>query len=561
MRTACAGAVVLLLVAAASAAPKDAAQVETQVKRVALFKNGLGFFTRGGSLPEKAGPIELAPFAAPSHGTMWISYPTTVGLGPLIAREAAIKEKKEATNLAELLRANVGRQATIWLGTEKERSVTGKILSFVPYRKPPAADPYAMGGMPIGAQPQYERYYVPPQPGGTLVLVGTDTGVVAINAYGVQRIDFAEGDPATTFGEEAKGVELSAELKKPARDAWVRVSYLAKGITWAPSYLVDITDAKEARIAAKAVIINEAEELKGAQVELVTGFPNLQFADVMDPMGLKEDLGRFLQTLARGRPETEERYRASVMTQSMDYRGYAGAGPEREAAMPQYGAAAAGRVAEDLFLYPLESVTLAKGERGYYPLFTETVPYEEIYQWQIPDYITPEEQYGQQRERAAQPEVVWHSLKLTNTTKVPWTTAPAETTKEGQVLGQDTLNYTPPKGEATLRITQAVSVKAEQTELEVKRERDAVQMYGSSYDRITIEGKLRVRNFLEKTISLEIKKTLSGEVKKMTPEAKAERLARGLARMNPVHSLTWDIRLKPGGEQELAYVYEALIRR
>jgi hypothetical protein len=366
----------------------------------------------------------------------------------------------------------------------------------------------------------------------------------------------------TAFDEEAKGVELSAELKKPARDAWVRVSYLAKGITWAPSYLVDVSDAKEAKIAAKAVIINEAENLNGAQVELVTGFPNLQFADVMDPMGLKEDLARFLQTLARGRPETEERYRASVMTQSVAYRGAGVMGymEERDAAMPQYGAAA-GRVAEDLFLYPLESVTLARGERGYYPLFTETVPYEEIYQWQIPDYITPEEQYGQPRERADQPEVVWHSVKLTNTTKVPWTTAPAETTKESQLLGQDTLNYTPPKGQATLRITQAVSVKAEQTELEVKRERDAVQMYGSSYDRITIEGKLRVRNFLEKTISLEIKKTLSGEVKKMTPEAKAERLARGLARMNPVHSLTWSIQLKPGAEQELAYVYEALIRR
>ena len=44
------------------------------------------------------------------------------------------------------------------------------------------------------------------------------------------------------------------------------------------------------------------------------------------------------------------------------------------------GAAAAGQKAEDLFLYPAENVTLAAGETGYYPLFTESVPYSEFYE-------------------------------------------------------------------------------------------------------------------------------------------------------------------------------------
>jgi len=564
MRTACAWAVLLVFVATASAAPKDAAQVETQVKRVALFKNGLGFFTRGGSLPEKAGPVQLAPFAAPSHGTMWISYPSTVGLGAVIAGEATIKKAIEAATLAELLRANVGKEATIWLGLDKEQAVSGKILSFASGRIPQAHDPYAMGGATVSARADNRGHPSPPEVVGALATVKTDSGIVAINPQQVQRVDFADEEVATAFDEEAKGVELRAELKKPARDAWVRVSYLAKGIAWAPSYVVDISSPKEARIAAKAVIINEAEDLKEARVDLVTGFPNLRFSDIISPMAFKEDLGTFLQTLARGRPEGEERYAGyGVLTQAARYGGV-GELRQPSAAVPEYGAAAAGRIAEDLFLYPLEDVTLAKGERGYYPLFTETVPYEEIYGWQIPDYISEQDVYGHPsggREQVEPPEIVWHSLKLTNSTKVPWTTAPAETVKDDQILGQDTLPYTPPKGEGTLRITQAVSVKAEQAELETNRERGVVQYYGYPYDRVTIEGRLRVRNFLEKTISLEIKKTLSGEVKKTTPEAKTERLARGLARMNPVHLLTWNIQLKPGAEQELTYVYEALIRR
>jgi hypothetical protein len=48
------------------------AQVETHVKRVALFKNGLGFFVREGKLPD-ASVVKISPFSAPAHGTFWLS--------------------------------------------------------------------------------------------------------------------------------------------------------------------------------------------------------------------------------------------------------------------------------------------------------------------------------------------------------------------------------------------------------------------------------------------------------------------------------------------------------
>lgn len=232
--------------------------------------------------------------------------------------------------------------------------------------------------------------------------------------------------------------------------------------------------------------------------------------------------------------------------------------------MPEYGAAEAGKVAEDLFLYPVENVRLKKGQVGYLPLFTESVPYKHIYQWKIPDYVNEEERYSydRRREQEREPdEEVWHCLRLENTTKVPWTTAPAETVKEGLILGQDTLKYTPAQGEMTLRITRAMSVKAEQLELETERKRDAAQLYGYHYDLITVEGKLSVTNFQPKAITLEITKTLSGEVKSSQPKAKIETLARGLRRMNAVKKLTWTIQLKPGEQKQLGYTYEVYVRR
>jgi hypothetical protein len=190
------------------------------------------------------------------------------------------------------------------------------------------------------------------------------------------------------------------------------------------------------------------------------------------------------------------------------------------------------------------------------------VPYAEVHQWEIPDYISEQDRYGdQRREERDRPERVWHSIRLDNTTQAPWTTAPAQLMKEGQIIGQDTLRYTPPKGEATVRITQAVSVRAEQFEQESKREREALRMYGSYFDRVTIEGTLRIRNYKSEAVSLEVEKTLSGEIKEMSLEAEDVALARGLRRMNPTHHLTWELELGAGEGEEITYVYEALIRR
>lgn len=110
-------------------------------------------------------------------------------------------------------------------------------------------------------------------------------------------------------------------------------------------------------------------------------------------------------------------------------------------------------------------------------------------------------------------------------------------------------------------ITQAINVKAEQQELETDRKRDALQLYGDHFDLITVEGKLSVANFQQKAITVEITKTLSGEVKSSQPEAKAETLARGLRRMNALRKLTWTIELGPQESKQLGYVYEVYVRR
>lgn len=423
----------------------------------------------------------------------------------------------EATTIAELLKANEGKNVRLFFRDGKNPPTEGVIRYFTKKKQWSRPGPYSFGKLGHEGDDYVKG----------LMMIKTDTSEVAVNPDSVATVEFLDDEAEKTFNDKTKSTQLQVKMASPASGKKLTISYLAKGITWAPSYIVDITKGDKALISAKAAVINEVCDLHDVTIQLVTGFPHLQFADIISPLALKENLAQFLQSLLRGQSErgrTDADIISNVMAQRAVFR------PAREALMPAYAAAETGKIAEDLFFYPLENVHLAKAETGYFPLFTESVPYKHIYQWDIPDYVNQEDRYSYERRRREESEPVeevWHCLRIRNTMKVPWTTAPAEIIKEGLILGQDTLYYTPTQGETTLKITQAVSVKAEQLEFETERKRDAARLYGYHYDLVTVDGKLSVTNFQPKTITLEITKTLSGEVKSSQPKVKIEKLARG----------------------------------
>jgi hypothetical protein len=544
--------VALSLVVAASSATwaAEPKEVTTEVKQVALFKNGIGYFLRAGQWGEEGGAFVIRPLPASSHGSFWLAYDAEVKVRDLRAREAVGAEPTEAASVADLLRANPGEKVRLYLrgtGTGAEmRTVEGVILPFPEVKKAPGPDPYASGRGAVSS----ERY-MPPALQPELLLLQTDTGTVAVNVSLVQEADFLGGKVSRSLSKKVDTVELVGTVEGPARKRDFTLTYLAKGVTWAPSYQIDISQPDTGRISAKAEVVNEVEDLKGVTLQLVTGFPNLQFADVPSPLSLKLSLAQFFQYLVRP-PELRPDTFSNTMTQSAVY--------TPTPALPQYVAATVGEVAEDLFLYPVKDVTLAKGEVGYYPLFTAAIPYQHVYQWSIPDYVGRTEGQGRPTERD-KTEVVWHSLRLQNKSDLPWTTAPAMTVAQGQVLGQDTLTYTPVGGSVTVKVTRAVGVGAWQEENEVQRERQAVSLYGRAYDRVTIEGKLQVHNYKKEPITLEVTKTFSGELKSSTPEAQARQLAQGLKELNPTNTLTWQLTVKPDEAKELTYTYSVLVGR
>jgi hypothetical protein len=536
-------------------------EVQAALKSLALFKNGLGYFVWEVQLPPNAASFRFKPPAAPTHGTCWVSGPAGVKIKGLMTVEAESPKTIDAMNVFELIKANVGRRVKIDTGKE---IIEGKILRVPEDRLPENPEPYYNN-------PRFGPYYNPGIINSQLVIIQTANSEIGIASGQIQRVEFPETPAVTSFTRQDKTLQLEVQLEQPTGGQTLMVSCLAKGATWAPSYRVDISKPDQARLSASAVIINETTDFDNTTVELVTGFPNLRFADIISPLAKKAGLAEFLRALASGRSEQDQYANSPVSQQRADYsRGGMGGGswsmPQGEESI-NYGTAATGAEAEDLFLYPLEKVSLKKNQTGYFPLFTETVPYTHIYQWNIPDYVNENDQYQYQhnrRQREAteeKPEIIWHSLKLQNKTAVPWTTAPAETVRDGMILGQDMLNYTAAGAESTLKITQAVNVKAEQGEYEIERKRDALHMYGNSYDLIKLEGKLTVMNLQDKPIDLEIVKTLSGEIKSIEGEPRIDKPGKGLHRMNGLVKATWTKTLPDREKIEIAYVYEVYVQR
>ncbi len=548
----------LAVVLASAASTVLAADTNTPltIERVALFKNGLGYATATAVLPGETTRFRLGQLPVPAYGTFWVSYGKNLKLRNLTTAMETVDEAVPVSGIDELLRLNPGSKVVLQLSGGEPRQVTG-VLQALPVTRidfePPS--PYLMDIRRPPERPYYYGYPSQPPP-PTVVLIKTDHGMVALGPGAVQRVEF-EGEPVCARTNQEKRPSIRMELQQPAGGEKVWVSYLARGITWVPSYHIDLSNDKTARFSAQAQIINEMADLEGVQVELVTGFPNIQFPELPNPVAMSQTLADFLRALAAGRAEgTERGYMMQQQALSMN------SVPYNSAPLPAYSTVAGVQAAEDLFLYPVPKISLKRGETATIPLFTAEMPYRHLYAWKIADQLDAQAETERTR-RAGEgrsAEEVWHVCRLVNSAKMPLTTAAAEFVKDGQFVGQDTCFYTVPGAEASIRVNRAMNVQAEQAEVEVQRKRNAENFYGWAYDLVKVTGELKIGNRLDNPIQVEITKELSGEVLEKSGDPRDVPTARGLKSVNPKHQLTWTLKLNPGQEEKFTYTYQLYVR-
>lgn len=520
--------------------------LEAKPVSIMMFKNGVGLVVSKISLPEEGEKFVVYPLPEPTLGGFWLSWPESIRLSDIRATQARVKHPQPALNLFELLEANEGKQVDLQIDDAWQRF---KILQ-IPKRSE----------QPI--QPMQEDIIPPPNPpqrGELIILLDDKENVHGIKLSDIQSIRFLNQDYNLEIEQSTiqNRLAFNAESREEATN--VSMTYLAKGIAWSPSYVVDISDEDTARLVAKAVIVNDLIPLKDVSVDLIAGFPHIQFSEVQSTFSLTP-LQQIFDRLNQSRRESSRSRLglSNIMTQQVSFARAPSGAPMPSAPLDPV----AGEGEEDLYFYELDNVTLKKGERGYFPLFTEDVDYEHIFTWTIQNTIDENTRYNRHDEEQEPPQEVWHSIKLTNPSDNPWTTAPATTMKNGRILGQDTLFFTPGKASSELKITQAVSVQAEHNEYEVERQRNAATFYNYRYDLVTVKGELELTNYKDKSIAVKITKNLSGEVLETDDDPTITKLARQLRSVNPQSQIVWTKEVEPGKDNKvmLEYKYRLYVR-
>lgn len=510
-----------------------AAAEEMKTTRLSLFKHGFGYVERSRTVPTNQTFRTLVPRAA--TGTFWIELDGERDLELTVRTEKArVEESFVPTDLQQLLLAADGKRVQIWLTTTD--ALTG-VVRLVANRDPES-------GAILSRLAVLER-----DNGETFVFQPSQ----------LQRISFPKGHfPTSATRTRAENQIVGLIRSKDAQETTVKVQHVSEGISWVPSYVIDISGTDKAKLSCKALIVNDLEDLDEVDVELVVGFPNLKYANVLSPLLPGQDLAVFLtqirtQAVNRVGFDANDVF-ANTLTQSSNYGQF-------NRPTSQVPTQAEGSAVEDMFFYDAGKVTLAKGDRSYRPLFTSSCDFKHIYEWEIIDYVDERSRFRQLNTNT--PETVWHSVAILNETEHPWTTASAMVVNDGRPLSQDTLKYTPAGGTASVRLTKALGVRptVREHQLENSDGRNTRRIWGNTYELVTVQGVVEVENTLNKDIHMEVTKYLSGEITEIDGEPTVTTITAGLRRINPSRQVLWCPNIKSGEKWTAKYQYQVLIYR
>jgi len=510
----------------------EVAEAPTPLPRtvaVAAFKNGLAFVLRQGEIPLTAGAARLSPIPTATLGTLWVApVNSEARIDEIVAYRYNTTAQRPIQTIGEILRANAGKTVTI---TYQMKDYTGEVVGL--QNTPPEA-----ATNPIAAT---DARYVP-QPHEDYLLLRTDKRLMAFPLGGISMANLPD-DAILHENVQSQTQALRLKMKSTSTKEKLSMGYLEHGLGWTPSYLITLTDDTNAQITMQAVVTDDAEDLQNAQLFFVVGVPNFAYANTLSPMSLQQSLVDFMRDAER-----EDGRKKSLGLLSNAISGQAAMFDKDEASAPINLVNGVDEMASspegDLFLYSRSDVTLAKGERASYNVFSGAVAYEHLYNWEVEDQPRVDAygnviNQGQNTQDNTHTDSVWHSIRLKNSTKFPWTSAPALVISGDKPVSQDTLTYTKKSATSTLRITVATDVRASHEEREVARQQELNHRRGYNYDLVTLEGKLKVKNYKSKEVHLAIGKTVRGKTEFQSDLGKTVQLGEGIESDNPRSRLTW----------------------
>ena len=537
----------VLAVALAAGALGQETTLESRIVSVGMFKNGLATVKRAVTV-QAAGTYLVSDVPEPVHGTFWIESDAKVEVR-VTTRE--IEEPGRGENLHEEL---AGRKVLIHFRDGRIQPASGRVVTpeadgeknwdraYENFSRWYRSSSGRSGRGQSGTQPRY-------------LVLETDRGRIYVEPSMIAYAQ-AEGEPAKVTRRRPVLVFNVTEMKE--KPATILVTYLTKGIAWAPSYQIDISDQEELRVEQKAVIKNELGAIDGAELYLITGFPSVEFGHVTSPLSLRTTWTDFFRQL-RTDPRSDSGRGYAMTQQSVMWNS-----PPSSTGAIDLSAIPEGE-GPDIHYHPIGPRTLAEGDSLALSVASGKASYERIVEWIVPDTRTVWGRHIDEHEMRRNPEkyqdAAWDSIRFRNPLDFPMTTGPAMIVADGHFQGQR-MSYFVNKGEqTTLHITKALSVRTRATEHEepVPGKREIIYYGGRAFRRVPVKGELVASNHRAETVTLVIRRRFSGELLEADGNPRCVLREEGVYSVNKRNELIWTFELEPGKEKNLTYSYSVLV--
>lgn len=554
------------------AAPVDPARLALTTDRVVVFKDGHALFAKS------------ATGVADAQGRVYTNHvPEAAVLGcfwaasedgrPVMMRAEWVENSRETIaerpciTLVELIRANVGRTLTLEL--HDRGRLTGTIVELLEAAAPPAAAATIVTSMHAdGRTTRWTPENREAHRGGEYVVVDeAQAGRIVLPVANVHRI---VGDLKTKMTETTRAFErtkrLTFELGAAAagKPAKLRIFHFQPGVRWIPTYRLSEIDPGPARLILQAEILNEAEDIEGAALDLVVGFPNFRFKGVVSPLSLEATLRNALEQAAPGLMR-QQLAQVQFQNRAGEWNGDEG----QPAGAPAAPAEITGSGEQDLFVYSLGAFSLKKGARAAVPVWEQRTDRRHLYTLDIG--VTRDSRSGSESTEfegsptgsplCKLPHQVWHQLELANAGKSPWTTGAILVMQGVLPVAQELLAYTSIGGKALVPVTVAVDVRAEHGEEEIDRKPNALLWNHTQYALVRKRAEVTITNRRPEAIELRVRLGVAGRVTEASDEGaivlndfRADDWRNDhQARVNNHSDVTWNITLKPGETRTVTY--------
>ncbi len=513
------------------------AQSGVKTKSVAVFKNGSGFFVKSGNVKPKNGEVRIDDTINATFGTLWFSSnDNTIKSVTSKMEQVEYAKPSQTANTSDLLKANIGKKVKIT--AKDEEPVEGTIEK---------AD-------------------------DDMVILKEAGKWVHYRISWLNRIDFME-QPSYYVTSKDNTMITRVDLKDD-KECNLNMMYLQKGISWLPTYLVELGPDNKAYLTLTANLVNDAEDLDNADVSLVVGVPNFKYSNLLSPLTSTQSISEFLfalnyqSTPTGGTFSNGNTITSNMVAQSVVYNEPSLTAGQGEFEKPNESFNLNGTKQEDLFFYRLNSISLKKGGRGLYTVLKETVPFRHIYETELNANTESGAYYGNSTDldnSGQNINKVYHSIEIENTSKLPWTTGSAMVVKPvngiNGPLSQDELAYTPMKAKVCVKITEAPDISVKDGEVEISREEKKKTVHKTAYDLITVDANITVKNYKDEDIDLTVKRTINGDLISTSSDWTSKKIVSLYRSANITNNVKWEIHLKAGEEKKITYRYKVYVER